>query len=154
MTSYWWCSCNIGSQWTFYALTSFLAVIVWSIKLRIIIRQLNAGNYKVILLIRSMGPQNQPVHTVVLSLWSVDISHDIYISATVSCCDLEPEKVLHNSHLPGDIWEPLSSEAWPLQSMGHDQIIEERGVLLPNLILLVDHPFLHSVIKSRCNSNI
>lgn len=55
---------------------------------------------------------------------------------------------------PGDIGQPLGSEAGPLQGVSHDQVIEERGVLLPDLVLLIDHPFLHSIVKRSCKSNI
>ena len=62
--------------------------------------------------------EEQPVYGIVLSLWS------------------------------GDVREPLSSEAGPLQGMGHDKIIEERSVLLPDLVLLIDDPLLHCLIIS------
>lgn len=35
--------------------------------------------------------------------------------------------------------------------MGHDQVIEKRSVLLPDLVLLIDHPLLHCVVKSGCS---
>lgn len=56
-----------------WSLTSFLTVVVWRIKLGIIIWELNTSNYKVILLIRSVCPQYQPVHAVVFALWPVKI---------------------------------------------------------------------------------
>lgn len=48
---------------------------------------------------------------------------------------------------PCDIWEPLRSEAGPLQGVRHDQIVQERGVLFPDLVLFIDNSFLHSIIK-------
>jgi len=50
------------------ALTSFLTVVVGRIKLSIVIRDLNTGNNQVVLLIRSVCAQRQPMNHVVLSL--------------------------------------------------------------------------------------
>lgn len=41
---------------------------MWGIKLGIIIGKLDAGNDQVILLIRSVSTQHQPVHAVILPL--------------------------------------------------------------------------------------
>ena len=49
--------------------------------------------------------------------------------------------------LPGHIGQPLSSEAGPLQRVGHHQIVQEGGVLLPDLVLLIDHPLLHRLVE-------
>lgn len=38
--------------------------------------------------------------------------------------------------------------------MSHDQVVEERGVLLPDLVLLIDHSFLYSIIKRSCKSHV
>eukprot|EP00968_Pinguiococcus_pyrenoidosus_P016515 scaffold1596_cov302-Pinguiococcus_pyrenoidosus.AAC.84 len=38
--------------------------------------------------------------------------------------------------------QPLHRERWPLQRMRHDQVVQERRVLLPDLVLLVDHELL------------
>ena len=46
----------------------------------------------------------------------------------------------------GDIWEPLSSEAGPLQGMRHHQVIEKWSVLLPYLVLFIDDSLLYSFI--------
>lgn len=48
---------------------------------------------------------------------------------------------------PCDIRKPLGGEAGPLQGVGHDQIVQERGVLFPDLVLFIDNSFLHSIIK-------
>lgn len=47
---------------------------------------------------------------------------------------------------PGDIREPLSGQAGPLQGVGHDKVVEEWSVLLPYLVLLVDDSLLHRLI--------
>lgn len=51
-------------------LTSFFTVIMRSIELCIIVRDLNAGNNQVVLFVRGVRSQHQPVDSVVLSLWS------------------------------------------------------------------------------------
>ena len=51
---------------------------------------------------------------------------------------------------PGDIRQPLSRKAGPLQGVGHNQVIEEWGVLLPDLILLVYYPLLDRIIECTC----
>ena len=43
----------------------------------------------------------------------------------------------------GDIWEPLGSQAGPLQGMRHYQVIEKGCVFLPYLVLLINDAFLH-----------
>lgn len=48
---------------------------------------------------------------------------------------------------PGHIGKPLCSQAGPLQSMGHHQIVKKRGVLFPYFVLFVDHTFFYCVIK-------
>lgn len=48
--------------------TSFFTVVVWGVKLGIIIGQLHASNNQVILLIRSVSAQNEPVYAVILPL--------------------------------------------------------------------------------------
>lgn len=53
-------------------------------------------------------------------------------------------------HSPRDIGQPLGSQAGPLQGMCHDQVVEERGVLLPDLVLLIDDPLLNRIIKCTC----
>lgn len=53
-----------------FSLTSFLAVVVGRIKLGVIIWELNTSYYQVILLIRGVRSQDQPVHAVVFPLWS------------------------------------------------------------------------------------
>ena len=52
--------------------------------------------------------------------------------------------------LPGDIGKPLSGEAGPFQSVGHHQVIKEGSVFLPDLVLLVYHPFLDRIVKRTC----
>lgn len=49
-------------------LTPFLTVVMWGVKLGIIVRQLNAGNDQVVLLIGGVGAEDQPVDTVVFPL--------------------------------------------------------------------------------------
>ncbi len=46
----------------------------------------------------------------------------------------------------GDVGQPLSSQTGPLESMCHDQVIEERSVLFPDLVLLVDDSLLNCLI--------
>lgn len=58
---------------SFLHLTSFFTVIVRCVKLGIIIWKLNASNYEVVLFIRGVRPQNQPVHAVVFPLRPVRI---------------------------------------------------------------------------------
>lgn len=48
----------------------------------------------------------------------------------------------------GDVREPLSRQAGPLQGMGHDKVVEEGCVLLPYLVLLVDDSLLHRLVIS------
>lgn len=55
---------------------------------------------------------------------------------------------------PGDIRQPLGSEAGPLQGVGHHQVIEEGGVLLPYLVLFIDHPLLHGIVKRGCTVKV
>lgn len=45
-----------------------------------------------------------------------------------------------------DIRQPLCSQAGPFQGMGHHQVVEKWGVLLPDLVLFIDDPLLHSFI--------
>lgn len=64
-----WYSCRITAG----LFTSFLAVVVRGIELGVIIRYLDAGDHKVVLLIWRMGPQNQPVNGIVLPLWPAGV---------------------------------------------------------------------------------
>ena len=57
---------------TTWLLTSFFTVIMRSIKLGIVIWKLDTCYHKVILLVRSVCPKYQPVHTVVLPLGSAN----------------------------------------------------------------------------------
>lgn len=57
------------------------------------------------------------------------------------------------AEVPGDIREPLCCETGPLERMGHHQVVEERCVFLPYLVLFIDHPLLNCIIKSSCNTN-
>lgn len=52
-----------------HVFTSFFTVVMWGVKLGVIIGQLDTGNDQVILLVRCVSSQHQPVHTVVLPLW-------------------------------------------------------------------------------------
>lgn len=49
-------------------LTSFFTVVVRCVKLGIVIRKLNTSNNEMVLFVRGVRPQNQPVHTVVFPL--------------------------------------------------------------------------------------
>lgn len=51
---------------------------MWSIKLGIVIGELDAGNDQVILLIRGVSSEHQPVHAVVLPLWPVQETEMLY----------------------------------------------------------------------------
>lgn len=57
-----------------------------------------------------------------------------------------------------DIGQPLGSQTGPLQGMGHHEVVQERSVLLPDLVLFIDDPLLHSLIICwtigvRCSGN-
>lgn len=52
------------------------------------------------------------------------------------------------SFRPSHVWKPLGSKRGPLQSVCHHQIIQKRSVLLPYLVLLIDHPLFNRIIKS------
>jgi hypothetical protein len=41
-----------------------------------------------------------------------------------------------------DVWEPLYGQRRPHQGMSNDQIVEKGRVLLPDLVLLINHLFL------------
>ena len=87
------------------------------IKLGVLVGQLDAGDEEMVLLVAGVSPQDQPVDAVVLPL------------------------------RPRHVREPLGREAGPLQGVGHHQVVEEGRVLLPDLVLLVDHPLLHRLIE-------
>ena len=40
------------------------------------------------------------------------------------------------------IWMIVTDEPWPFEGMGDDQIVQEGRVLLPDLVLLLDHSLL------------
>ena len=50
---------------------------------------------------------------------------------------------------PRDPGQPLSSEAGPLQCVGHYKVIEKGRVLFPDFIFLVNDAFFHRLIV-RC----
>ena len=54
---------------------------------------------------------------------------------------------------PGDVREPLSRQAGPLQGVGHDKVVQEWSVLLPYLVLLVDYSLLHCLVISCPGGN-
>ena len=54
---------------------------------------------------------------------------------------------------PGDVREPLSRQAGPLQGVGHDKVVQEWSVLLPYLVLLVDYSLLHCLVISCPGEN-
>lgn len=43
--------------------------------------------------------------------------------------------------------KPLNSKTRPLKSMGHNQVIQKRCVLLPDFIFFIDDTLLHSIFK-------
>ena len=45
-----------------------------------------------------------------------------------------------------DVGQPLCGETGPLESMSHHQVVEERSVLLPYLVLLVYYSFFHPFV--------
>ena len=47
-----------------------------------------------------------------------------------------------------DVGQPLRGQAGPLQGVRHHQVVQERCVLLPDLVLLVDHALLHRLVES------
>jgi len=53
--------------------------------------------------------------------------------------------------IPGNIWQPLCSQTWPLKSMCHYKIIQKWCVLFPDFVLLVYNTFLDSIIESFNN---
>ena len=67
-------------------------------------------------------------------LVSMSGSHGPHTSARKQTTDVHANP----SHALGDVRQPLNSEAGPLQGMGHDYIIQEGCVLLPDLVLLLD----------------
>lgn len=64
------------------------------------------------------------------------------------CAKQEPVDGIVLSFRSGDVRQPLSRQAGPLQGMGHDKIVKEGRVLLPYLVLLIDNPLLHCFIIS------
>ena len=91
--------------------------VVRGVELRVLVGELDAGDEEVVLLVAGVGSQDQPVDAVVLPL------------------------------RPRHVGQPLGSQAGPLQGVGHYQVVEEGRVLLPDLVLLVDHPLLHRLIE-------
>ena len=70
------------------------------IKLRVLVRQLHAGDQKVVLLVTGVGAENQAVHAVVLALRSEQhCQENIRINDKLS---------------PGHIREPLGGQTGPL----------------------------------------
>jgi len=58
------------------------------------------------------------------------------------------DETLQRVVFPGRLFserQPLHGETGPLQRMRDDQIVKERRILLPNLVLLVHQPLLHLV---------
>lgn len=43
--------------------------------------------------------------------------------------------------------KPLNGKARPLKSMGHNQVIQKRCILLPDFIFFIDDTLLHSIFK-------
>lgn len=103
--------------------TSSLAVIMRSVKLRVLIGELNAGYQKMVLFIWCVGAQNQAVDGIVFAFGT------------------------RNIH------QPLCSQRWPLQGMGHYQIVQERCILFPDLVLFIDNPLFKRVIVYFWNTN-
>jgi len=100
---------------------ALFVVIVRSIELRILAGQLDAGNEEVVLLVGCVCAQDEAVHRVVLAV------------------------------LLGHVRQPLGGQRGPLEGVRHDQVVQERRVLLPNLVLLVDHALLNGVVEGfRC----
>lgn len=49
--------------------------------------------------------------------------------------------------LPSNIREPLSGKWRPFECMGHDQVVQERSVLFPYLILFIDDTLFDRLVK-------
>lgn len=94
--------------------TSFFTVIMRGIKLGIIIGKLDAGNDKVILLIRCVSTQHQPVHAVILSLWPGMKTKEIFIIIYWESALWYPCMGIPTNSVPRNIRKPLSSKAGPL----------------------------------------
>lgn len=43
--------------------------------------------------------------------------------------------------------KPLNGKTRPLKSMGHNQVIQKRCILLPDFIFFIDDTLLHSIFK-------
>lgn len=43
--------------------------------------------------------------------------------------------------------KPLNRKTRPLKSMGHNQVIQKRCILLPDFIFFIDDTLLHSIFK-------
>ena len=96
---------------------ALLIVIMRGIELGILVGQLDRTDKKVILLVRRMSAEYKTVNGVVFAFWA------------------------------GDVRQPLRCQRRPLQRMSHHQVVQERSVLLPYLVLLVNDTLLDSIVK-------
>lgn len=66
------------------------------------------------------------------------------VVAGVSAHDQALQGEVLAAHLVA-VGQPLHGERGPLQGVRDDQVVEERRVLLPDLVLLVHQPLLHLI---------
>ena len=95
---------------------SLLVVVVRGVELRVLVGQLDGRDEQVVLLVRGVRAQDEPMDGIVLALG------------------------------PGHVGQPLGGEGGPLQGVGHHQVIEKGRVLFPDLILLIDDALLHGLV--------
>lgn len=119
--------------------TSFIIIIMRGIKLSILIRKLDRGNQQVILFVTGMGTKDKSMNWVVFAFrpgvkWN---ARRLKMYA----------KIVINGNRPCNIRKPLGCKWWPFERMCHNQIIQKRGILLPDFVFLVDDAFLHCFIK-------
>ena len=88
------------------------------IELGAVVGQLDARDEQVVLFVRRVRAQYQPVHRVILAVRS------------------------------GHIRQPLGRQTRPLEGVGHDEVVEERRVLLPDLVLLVDDALFDAIVET------
>lgn len=95
---------------------ALFVVVVAGVELEVFVGQLNAGDKQMVLFVGRVSAENQAVDGIVLAFGT--------------------------SH----VGQPLSGERWPLESVRHDQVVEERSVLLPDFVFLVDDSLLDGIV--------
>lgn len=95
---------------------ALLVVVVAGVELKVFVGQLDAGDEQMVLFVGRVSAENQAVDCVVLAFGTSNVR------------------------------QPLCGKRWPFESMSHDEVIEERSVLLPDFILLVDNSLFDGIV--------